>query len=419
MSQRTRGRYGQGSIRQQPNGRWKATFSAGQDREGGRARPSRVFDTRKQADVWLTEMRQKRNLGIRQSRERQTLTQFVDWWLTNEAHLDKRESTVNHYRYAFKKYIEPRLGARFLDTIGAEEVLDLLGHLKAQGLGVQTLKRVRSYLSLFFENALGKRLVGHNPVKQVKVPKVTTADKSHKQDPLSLREVDSLFRSLKGTELEAVVTLAVYLGLRRGEILGLKWSDIDFEESTLSIERTLSEVSALLPDGTLITKVSLNPPKTRNSRRTLPLPAEVVSLLRSQRSRQGRQRLIAGEVWQDEDFVFTNGLGSALWPTNVATKFRKHLKQHGLRHIRFHDLRHTAATLMLKSGSRLEEVSQALGHSSIVITKDVYASYLPTLSNRAVETLASALRGSGSLERVVGGNPLPRIDRPRHWGGDA
>lgn len=418
MSRRTRSRYGQGSIRQQPNGRWKATFSAGQDREGIRVRHSRVFDTRRQADTWLTDKRQKHNLGIRQSRERQTLTQFVDWWLANEALLDKRETTVNHYRYAFKKYIQPHLGAKFLDAITAEDVVELLGALQRKGFSVQTLRRVRSYLSLFCENALRKHLLGHNPVRQVKAPKVTSAHQTRVQEPLSIREVDALLGSLKGSDLEAVVFLGIYLGLRRGEILGLRWSDFNIEKSTLLIQRTLSEVTQVLPDGTGHTTLQINPPKTRNSKRVILLPAEVVDVLRRQRAQQSRHRLIAGEAWQDLDYIFTNGLGEALWPSNVGTRFRKHLKQHGLRHIRFHDLRHTAASLMLESGSRIEEVSQVLGHSSIVITKDVYAPHVPVLSNRAIERLASALNGREPLKRVVGEDSSPQADRPRHWGGD-
>lgn len=418
MTQRSRGRYGQGSIRKQPNGRWKATFSAGQDRDGKRLRHSRVFDTRRQADLWLTERRQQHNLGIRQTRERQTLSQFVDWWLTNEAPLDKRSSTVNHYRYAFKKFIEPRLGARYLDTIGADDVVDLLRFLQRQGLGVQSLRRVRTYLRLFCENAIRYHLLGHNPVNQVKAPRATTLDPTQVQPPMTFEETKSLLRSVVGTDLEAIVVLAIYLGLRRGEILGLKWADIDFNHSTLSIQRTLTEGSRILPDGTGLTSAIVNPPKTRNSKRTLHLPDEVSAALRRQRTQQGRQRLSAGEAWHSEDFVFTNGLGGSLWPTNVGAKFRKHLKAQGLRHIRFHDLRHSAACLMLESGSRLEEVSQALGHSSIAITKDVYASHVPTLANRAVQQLAGALDGFQSLDLVVGAEHLTRVDRPNHWRSD-
>jgi integrase len=419
MTQRSRSRYGQGSITKQPNGRIKATFPAGIDRDGKRLRPSRVFDTKRQADLWLTEMKQQRNLGVRQSRERQTLTQFVEWWLTNDAPLDKRETTVNHYRYAFRKYIEPRLGKKFLDTIAADDVVDLLGSLQRRGLSVQTLRRVRTYLGLFCEQALRYRLMGHNPVKQVKAPRATSLDQTQVQPPMSFQETKDLLRSIAGTDLEGIVFLAVFLGLRRGEVLGLKWSDIDFDGSTVSIRRTLVEGSKLLPDGTGLSKTKVNPPKTRNSKRTLPLPVEVAAVLKRRKSQQNSERLTAGEAWQGEDFVFTNGLGGPLWPSNVITKFRKHLKTNGLRHVRFHDLRHSAACLMLESGSRLEEVSQALGHSSITITKDVYASHVPTLANRAVLMYAEALEGSDYLERVVGGENLTRVDRAPHWRNDS
>jgi len=418
MTRNSRGRYGQGSIRRQPNGRWKAVFSAGVGQDGNRLRPSRVFDTRKQADLWLTEKRQQHNLGIRQVRERQTLSQFVDWWLANEAPLDKRPTTVNHYRYAFKKFIEPQLGAKFLDSLAADDVVDLLRRLQRQGLGVQSLRRVRSYLRLFCENALRHRLLGHNPVNQVRAPKATTSDPTQVQPPMTMEEAKDLLRTVTGTDLETIVYLAIYLGLRRGEILGLQWTDINLEKSSLSIRRTLIEGSRILPDGTGLTQASVNLPKTRNSQRTLDLPNEVAASLRRQRTQQGRLRLIAGEAWQSTDFVFTNGLGGSLWPSNVGVKFRKHLKSNGLRHVRFHDLRHTAATLMLESGSRLEEVSQALGHASIAITKDVYAPYVPTLANRAVQKLAGVLGGTEYLKTAVGMEDPNRVDRAPYWRSD-
>jgi integrase len=366
----------------------------------------------------LTEKRQQHNLGIRQVRERQTLSQFVDWWLANEAPLDKRPTTVNHYRYAFKKFIEPQLGAKFLDSLAADDVVDLLRRLQRQGLGVQSLRRVRSYLRLFCENALRHRLLGHNPVNQVRAPKATTSDPTQVQPPMTMEEAKDLLRTVTGTDLETIVYLAIYLGLRRGEILGLQWTDINLEKSSLSIRRTLIEGSRILPDGTGLTQASVNLPKTRNSQRTLDLPNEVAASLRRQRTQQGRLRLIAGEAWQSTDFVFTNGLGGSLWPSNVGVKFRKHLKSNGLRHVRFHDLRHTAATLMLESGSRLEEVSQALGHASIAITKDVYAPYVPTLANRAVQKLAGVLGGTEYLKTAVGMEDPNRVDRAPYWRSD-
>lgn len=387
----TRSRHGHGSLTQLPNGRWKAVHSAGTDATGQRRRNVRTFDTRKQADIWLTERRQQRHLGHQNTWERQTVDHFTDWWLTHEAPLTVRHDTVNHYRYLYNTYIRPALGTRYLDTLTADDVVNLLSRLRHNGLSTNTQKRVRSNLNLICTNALRHRIIGHNPVALVKPPRATTLEPTRVKTPYTLDETTTLLRLVTGTPLETIVHLAVFLGLRRGEILGLQWSDIDTDNQTLTINRTLKEGSTILPDGTGLSHSRANPPKTANSRRTLQLPDIIQTTLKRHKNTQRIARLRAGEAWNDTGYIFTNDLGGPLWGSNVAKAFRRHLAEHKLRHIRFHDLRHTTAVLMLTHGSRLEEVSQALGHSTLGITKDIYASHVPALSHRAIHTLADTL----------------------------
>lgn len=415
----TRGRYGQGSITKQPNGRWKATYSAGRDDTGGRRRESRVFDTRKLADTWLTERRQQRNLGMKSVRERYTLETFTDRWITNEAPLAIRPDTANHYLYLFNRYVRERLGKKYLDELGPEDVAELLSSLLGSGLSHNTARRVRSVLSSICTRAVGGRLIAYNPVTMVKPPRQTTGKPSRVQAPLNVNEALKLIESVKGTSLEGIVAIALYMGLRQGEILGLQWVDINFEKRTLSVRRTLKEGSRYCPDGTGLTHARTNPPKTRNSERTLVIPDAVMAFLTKQRKHEVGLRLRAGEAWQATGFVFVNELGGALWASNVGKKFRSHLKSNGLRHVRFHDLRHSAATIALESGARLEEVSQALGHATIAITKDTYAPYVEALSHRAIGAIANALDGSSSVPIAVGQSQTGRFDRSPRWGGDS
>jgi len=418
-AKKTRGRYGQGSIAQQPNGKWKATFSAGLKVSGSRRREGRVFATKREATVWLTKRQQQRNLGIQNTRERQTLEQFADWWLTHEAPLTVRQDTVNNYRYLFKKYSQPQLGKVFLDSLSIEHIAELLSNMRQRGLSTNTMKRVRSNLHLLCQNALRHQYIGHNPVALVRTPRTTQNEISQVQAPLSFNEASALLESVIGTALEGIVHVALHMGLRRGEVLGLQWSDIDFDKRTLSVNQTLKEGSTILPDGTGLTHARTNPPKTRNSKRTLELPNVVVGILEKQKRIEARNRLKAGEAWHATDFIFTNELGGSLWPTNVGKKFKRHLSKNKLRHIRFHDLRHSAATLMLEHGARIEEVSQALGHASITITKDVYAPYVPALSNRAIHTLADALDGNRNAAIAVGQNQeRPATSRGPKWRND-
>ena len=418
-AKKTRGRYGQGSIVQQPNGKWKATFSSGLRISGARCREGRVFATKREATVWLTQRQQQRNLGMQNIRERQTLEQFADWWLTHEAHLSARPDTVNTYRYLFTRYSQPLLGKVFLDSLTADHILRLMKNMQQRGLSNNTVKRVRSNLHLICRNALLLQYIGYNPVSLVKVPRNNGDEISQVQPPLNFNEARILLESVTGTGLEGIIHVALYMGLRKGEILGLKWSDIDFEKRTLSVNRTLKEGSTILPDGTGLTHARTNAPKTRNSRRTLDLPDVVFGVLEKQRRIQAVNRLKAGEAWHTTDFIFTNELGGSLWPSNVGKKFRRHLSKNNLRHVRFHDLRHSAANLMLESGVRIEEVSQALGHASITITKDVYAPYVPALSNRAIHRLADALDGTQDMDVAVGQSQhRPVTSRGPEWRND-
>lgn len=144
----------------------------------------------------------------------------------------------------------------------------------------------------------------------------------------------------------------------------------------------------------------------------------MASLMKQKKHEVGL-RLRAGEAWQATGFLFVNELGGALWASNVGKKFRSHLKAKGLRHVRFHDLRHSAATIALESGARLEEVSQALGHATIAITKDTCAPYVEALSHRAIGAIANALDGSSSVPIAVGQGQTGRFDRSPRWGGDS
>jgi len=418
-TKKTRGRYGQGSIALQPNGRFKATFPAGTDSDGTRRRQSKVFDTRRQADLWLTERRQQNALGMKAVRERLTVEQFADWWIRVEAPLTTRSDTANHYLVLFNRYIRPSLGTKHLDELNSDDVVDLLSRLTRRGLSHNTARRARSVLSILCRQALRHRYIAHNPVAVVKPPRPVGLATSRVREPLSVDETHALLESVRSTDLEGVVFVATYLGLRKGEILGLQWSDIDLDKRIVTIRRTLKEGSTILPDGSGLTHARTNPPKTRNSQRSLPLPDIIYQVLIKQKRRQATSKLRVGDAWQDTGFVFTNDLGGSLWPSNVGKRFRTHLRKQGLRHIRFHDLRHTCAKLMLEGGARLEEVSQALGHSTIAITKDTYARYVETLSHRAVNTLADLLEGDQSADVAVGQSRPTRTSRPPTWGGDS
>jgi len=187
--------------------------------------------------------------------------------------------------------------------------------------------------------------------------------------------------------MEALYTVALALGLRQGEALGLQWGDIDLEARQLRVLRALQR----RVDG----RIELSEPKTRRSKRTIRMPEAVVVALREHRGRQRRDRLKAGESWLDEDFVFTDEVGRPLDGTRVTKIFQRVLVRAGLPRLRFHDLRHSAATLLLVQGVPARVVMETLGHSEVGITLNTYSHVVPILEEEAAAAMDRALGGGG------------------------
>jgi len=204
--------------------------------------------------------------------------------------------------------------------------------------------------------------------------------------PLSADEARRLLEAAKGDRLEALYVLAVTTGMRRGELLGLKWSDVDLENSRLSIRRTLTRTD----NGK---HVGLGDTKTRKSRRTIPLTPQAVEALRRHLKRQLAQIEARGDLYEDQGLVFTTEVGTLINPSNLRQRsLAPLLKKAGLPHIRFHDLRHTCATLLLLKGVHPKFVQELLGHATIAITLDTYSHVLPSMGNQTADAMEAVLQ---------------------------
>lgn len=390
--------------------RFVASVSLGSDIDGSRRRVKRTSKTRSGAVAHLKRMTSEELDGRLTDNTSMTLAAFTDFWLNTEASGQVRETTISGYWFLMRKYVLPSFGHRRLSDITSMQVAEWVKALSSRGYSTNTIKRARGALHNAFEHALEHDLVRMNPVKRVKPPKRKPNEPTQVREALSLDEAIGLLDLTRGTDLDAFVTIAIYTGMRRGEILGLKWKDIDLKAGRIQIRRTLAEGTKVLPDGSGITRPVVNQPKTRNSARDLMIPAAVIESLVRRRATQRRDRLAAGDYWLAGDdsqdlFVFTNPVGGAVYPSNVQQKFKRFCKRNNFRYVRIHDLRHTAAHLMLEAGARLEAVSQALGHSSPAFTKTVYAGYVQPLADEATSLLADSLSerpNLNHLKRAVG-----------------
>jgi integrase len=205
--------------------------------------------------------------------------------------------------------------------------------------------------------------------------------------PLTPAEARTFLNAVRGDRLEALYTVAVALGLRQGEIMGLRWSDVDLDDGTVTVSQALQRVSG---------RVTFVKPKSRRSRRTIPIPSTVARSLRAHRARQLEERLIGGPDWNEHDLVFVSTSGTPLEGRNLTRRFQAVLEQAGLPRMRFHDMRHTCATLLLAQDVQPRVVMEILGHSQISLTMNTYAHVIEDLQREAAERMEEVLAGDGA-----------------------
>jgi integrase len=221
-------------------------------------------------------------------------------------------------------------------------------------------------------------LIPKNVALKVKPPVV---ERRH-ADVIDVKQAGKLLTALKGDRLEALYSVAIAVGLRRGEALGLRWSDVDLKAGTVTVRNQLQRVHG---------ELKLAEPKTSQARRVVDLPAFALEVMKAHRLRQGADREDAGERWKEMGYVFTTSIGTPIEPGNVSRHFAAVLKRAKLPPMRFHDLRHTCATLMLVQGTHPRAVMEILGHSRISLTMDTYSHVLPSVKREAAELMDGLL----------------------------
>lgn len=239
----------------------------------------------------------------------------------------------------------------------------------------------RTVLRAALNQALRWGLVARNVAALVDPPRVTRKE----VEPFTLDEARAFLAAVKGDRLEALYTVALALGLREGEALGLRWADIDLDGAMLAVRQQLQRVTGA--------GLQLVEPKTERSRRTVALPDVVVRALRAHRVRQLEERLLAGARWVDSGQVFTTRRGTPLDAANALKAFKRALQGAGLRNQRFHDLRHGAATLLLAQGVQPRAIMDLLGHSQVGVTLNLYSHVLPEVRRDAADKMDAVLSG--------------------------
>lgn len=367
------GRHAKGNIRERPDGLWEARLSV----EGGK-RKSWYGKTKREVERKLTAAKRERDLGgVVIYDERQTVGQYLVSWLDALRAGGMKARGWERYESDVRLHLIPAIGAVKLARLSPQHLQALYADRLDAGFSPASVAHIHTVIHSALDKAVRHEIVARNVASLVKAPPIDTPE----MQVLSKEQVDQLLETARGDRLEALYLLAVRTGMRQGELLALRWQDIDLEHGRfLQVRHTLSH-----PHGA---PWILGDPKTKKSRRRIDLAPTVVDALKAHRARQKVERLAGGPGWNAENFVFTRPDGEPLRATNMYTRqFKPLLQRAGLPDIRFHDLRHTCATLLLITGVNVKVVSELLGHSSVSITWDRYSHVSPGQQKDAAAAL--------------------------------
>lgn len=360
----------EGAVYQTDEGRWRAEVRLPNGKTKYFQAPTQAAVLAKKKDFEL-QLAQ----GLESLDAEQPVKVFLERWLADVQKNAVRTSTYESYEQVLRKRVYPRIGNLKLSKVTGQHLQALYSELQKEGYSPASVVRTHSILHKAFKQALMWRIIVRNPADEVSRPRIPR----HEMKTLDVEQVRALVEAASSQLWRALFALAGTHGLRRGEALATRWRDIDLVEGSLSVVRTLHH-----PKGG---GYEFSEPKTKNGRRKIRLAQHVLKELRAHRTEQLEHRLAAGEFWVDEDLVFANEFGRPLGEDKVTENFHRALERAELPRIRFHDLRHTAATVMMSLGVHAKMVQETLGHGNVGITLDIYSHVTPDMQQDAVEKL--------------------------------
>lgn len=360
-------------------GTWEYVLDAGRDSKGRRRQftkagyPTRA-DARRGLQQRLSEL--QRGVGLDQD-DRLTMAQHLDEWLVNKRKL--RPSTQKRYADLIELHIKPEIGQVRLRDLSARHVDAMLNALatrpRTKPLSAASLHRAHAVLRAALNGAVARRLIAYNPALHIELP-------AEHREPARVWTPDQVGRFLelvREDRLYALWHLVPMTGMRRGELVGLRWQDVDLDAAQARVAQQVVEVGRTWTVG---------PPKSRTGRRVLPLDRLTTDVLRAHLTLQTAERELWGEAWEDSGYVFTREDGAMLRPSFVSRRFGVLARRAGLPVIKLHELRHTSASLALAAGVALKVVSERLGHSTTAITANLYTHVFPAVAQDAADAIA-------------------------------
>jgi len=376
-----------GSSRQRPDGRWECRISLPDGR-----RKSFYAETQKEAIAKANKWNRDRELGLDADSAKRTVKQFLSEWIENTAKQRVRPSTYASYKSHITQHLIPVLGRTRLRNLSVPQVNAMLSALVASGMNPTTANLIRATLRTSLTSAVKWGLVTQN------VAGLSDARRMRREriKPLTIEQARALLVFTRDDRIGMLIHVAIHSGMRQGELLALRWEDVDLDAGELHVRHTLTKVAG---------KLTLTDPKTEQSQRSIRLTTTAVGALRTQLERVHDLERGAAHRWQENDLVFPSTIGTYLNNSNVTHRFQELLEAAGLPRQRFHDLRHCTASILLAEGMDLFTVKEVLGHSQISLTANTYGHLTRKLADEAAMRMDRAFMGM-----LVGIESDPKFD---------
>jgi integrase len=368
---------GEGSITRRKDGLYMSRYWV--EAPKGRKRKTIYGKKREEVADKLARALAERVDGIFYDDENLTVGEYLDSWLKGSVRGSVRQSTFDRYEIAVRVHIKPALGRLKLKKLASAHVAGFYQDRLAAGFAPASVNKLHVTLRKALDQAVKWHMVPLNVAEAVKAPRPAPPE----MRTISPAEARKLLAAARSDKLEALYMLAVHTGMRQGELLALKWQDVDLENAKLSVRRTITMSGGRILLGEL---------KTKKSRRTIRLTDAAVQALHEHLARQLEGMELLADAYRDEGLVFASKVGTPINPTNLRRRsFAALLQRANLPKIRFHDLRHTCATLLLSRNVHPKYVQELLGHANIAITLDTYSHVIPGMGDHAARAMEDAL----------------------------
>ncbi|WMJ22194.1 site-specific integrase [Paludicola sp. MB14-C6] len=387
--------HNEGSIRNRPDRKWEARYTAGRNELGRQIQRSIYGKTRTEVAKKLNDVLNKLHAGQYIAPNKITLSEWLTTWLKEYASVTLRPSTYISYEGYIHNHINPIMGGIPLKNLTTDR-LQVFYNEKSEsgrldgkgGLSPKTLRNLHNMLHKALEQACKNNMIASNVSDNTILPK----RENKEMRVLSRSEQKTLLQHIDSERLGFAILLDLSTGMRIGELCGLKWNDIDFDRKVLFIRRTLQRVKTSIAElensnapKTMILEGNV---KTDNSYREVPIQEKIFIKLLEYQKRQQQEKTLASSAYDDNDYIFATQLGGVIEPSTMRDMYNRLLKQAGISHANFHALRHTFATRAIESGVPIKAVSDILGHATVQLTMDLYCHSSIDLKREAVDKMA-------------------------------